>query len=114
MFDNQEMSVFWWKENTCRDQLEDGELPPGMVAARFLPWLVFVFFLCFWQSLRSVSRRPLVVFLDKLCIAQHDPALKAKGIRGLSTFLDRSDELTILWSSRYFTRCLDESGILKS
>eukprot|EP00435_Cladocopium_sp_Y103_P052611 s70_g16.t1 len=76
----------------------------SMVAARFLPWLVFVFFLCFWQSLRSVSRRPLVVFLDKLCIAQHDPALKAKGIRGLSTFLDRSEQLTILWSSRYFTR----------
>ena len=79
-----------------------------MVAARFLPWLVFAFFLCFWQSLRSLSRRPLVVFLDKLCIAQHDPALKAKGIRGLSTFLDRSEELTILWSSRYFTRGLDE------
>jgi hypothetical protein len=48
------------------------------------------------------------VFVDKLCIAQHDPALKAKGIRGLSTFLDRSEELPILWSSRYFTRCLDE------
>lgn len=44
------------------------------------------------------------MFVDKLCIAQHDPALKAKGIRGLSTFLDRSEELTILWSSRYFTR----------
>ena len=93
---------------------DSGHACSGLAAARFLPWLVFVFFLCFWQSLRSVSRRPLVVFLDKLCIAQHDPALKAKGIRGLSTFLDRSEELTILWSARYFTRCLEESCILTS
>ena len=43
------------------------------------PWLVFFFVLCFWQRLRSLVRKPLIVFMDTLCIAQHDPILKSKG-----------------------------------
>ena len=69
-----------------------------------VPQLVFVLCLCFWQRLRGLVGRPLVVFLDKLCIAQHDPNLKSKGILGLASFLDHSDELIVLWSSRYYTR----------
>lgn len=41
---------------------------------------------------------------DRLCIAQHDLALKAEGIRGLGCFLAKSRNLTILWSGRYFSR----------
>lgn len=41
---------------------------------------------------------------DRLCIAQHDLALKAQGIRGLGCFLAKSRNLTILWSGRYFSR----------
>ena len=37
-----------------------------------LPWLVHSFFFFFWQRIRSLAQRPLLVFLDKLCIAQHD------------------------------------------
>lgn len=36
-----------------------------------------------------------VVFLDRLCISQHD---------GLSNFLDNPKSFTILWSPRYFSR----------
>ncbi|CAE7230469.1 unnamed protein product [Symbiodinium natans] len=62
----------------------------------------FVFF-CFWQRIRA-AWKPRTVFLDKLCIAQHDAALKEQGIMGLAAFLDRSEKLTVLWSPRYFQR----------
>ncbi|CAK9096244.1 unnamed protein product [Durusdinium trenchii] len=59
--------------------------------------------LCLWQRIRRLWKQN-VVFLDKLCIAQHDEELKKKGIFGLSTFLEHSETLTILWSRRYFSR----------
>lgn len=77
---------------------------PHQLTTSLVPWLVFWLFFCFWQRLRSLLGRPLIVFLDRLCIAQHDPRLKEKGILGLSAFLDKSQNLTILWSKRYFTR----------
>ena len=86
------------------------------VLASLLPQLVFVFFLCFWQSVSGFFRRPRVVFLDKLCIAQHNLELKAQGIWGLVFFVDQSEELVILWPSRYFTRlwcCLEVAAFLR-
>lgn len=80
-----------------------------------LPQATFLFFLCFWQRLRALFR-PKTAFLDRLCIAQHDHALKAQGILGLASFLDHSEELTILWSSRYFTRlwcCYEVAAFLR-
>lgn len=90
-------------------------------AAKILPdklWIqlsvfaVFPLVLCFWQRIRIIFARPLVVFLDKLCIAQHDEELKLKGIFGLAGFLDHSRQLTIFWSRRYFSRlwCTYEVG----
>ncbi|CAE7813408.1 ABCF5, partial [Symbiodinium sp. CCMP2456] len=67
-------------------------------------YAAFLLFLCFWQRIRLVIFKPLVVFVDKLCIAQHDDVLKEKGILGLAGFVDHSKKLTILWSPRYFSR----------
>ncbi|CAJ1344723.1 unnamed protein product [Effrenium voratum] len=58
----------------------------------------------FWQRIRRLFRPQITVFLDKLCIAQHDDKLKEQGILGLAAFLDRSKKLTIFWSPRYFSR----------
>ncbi|CAE7525222.1 unnamed protein product, partial [Symbiodinium sp. CCMP2456] len=66
----------------------------------FCVYLAFLLFFFFWQRIRTLLRRPLVVFLDKLCIAQGNPELKEKGILGLAGFLEKSDHLTILWSAR--------------
>jgi len=71
---------------------------PLIVHASF--WIV----LAFWQRIRGLFCKPRTVFLDKLCIAQHDDELKLKGILGLAGFLDRSKQLTIFWSQRYFSR----------
>ncbi|CAE6940239.1 unnamed protein product, partial [Symbiodinium sp. CCMP2592] len=80
-----------------------GVLPRDMWIA-VLPHATFWLVLLFWQRIRSFVGFPVVVFLDKLCIAQHDENLKEKGVLGLAAFLNRSDELTILWSKNYFRR----------
>ncbi|CAE7037672.1 ABCF5 [Symbiodinium natans] len=67
-------------------------------------FLAYFLVLGFWQRMRQVLHRTQTVFLDKLCIAQHDEALKEKGILGLAAFLHRSDKLLVLWSPRYFAR----------
>ena len=60
---------------------------------------VHLFFLCFWQRIRSVLLAPQTAFLDKLCIAQSPELadLKAKGILGLAAFLNHSRRLVVTW-----------------
>lgn len=43
-------------------------------------------------------------FLDKLCIHQTNPTLKAKGIASLDLFLRRSERLLVFWTPEYFNR----------
>jgi len=65
----------------------------------------FLTTLFLWQRVRKLfCFRSREVFMDKLCIHQTDPNLKAKGILGLAGFLALSDRLVVLWSPRYFTR----------
>ena len=79
------------------------DILPDEFWTNFIGHATFIFVLCFWQKILMLWS-PRMVFLDRLCIAQNDAALKEKGILGLAAFLDRSDELTILWSPRYFRR----------
>ena len=58
----------------------------------------------FFPQVLGLSARLVVGNQDRLCIAQHDMALKEQGIRGLGSFLEKSQNLTILWSGRYFSR----------
>ncbi|CAE7259329.1 unnamed protein product [Symbiodinium natans] len=64
----------------------------------------YVLFLVFWQRLRAFVYRPVMAFLDKLCVAQHDEELKQKGIKGIAAFLLSSRQLMVLLTPRYFTR----------
>ena len=74
-------------------------------------FVTFWLFLYGWQQIRDTFMTPRMVFLDKICIPQHDEDLKKKGILGLSTFLDHSKSLTVLWSRR-LARTLLASQVL--
>ena len=78
---------------------------PWLAWWRAIPgYVVFVGLLFFWQRIRALLCGPKLVFLDRLCISQHDDDRKEQGILGLANFLDNSKSLTILWSPRYFSR----------
>ncbi|CAE7815206.1 unnamed protein product [Symbiodinium sp. CCMP2592] len=70
----------------------------------FFGYATFVIVFCWWQRMQSLFGFRRMVFLDKLCIAQHNPQLKQQGILGLASFLQKSDALTVLWTQRWATR----------
>eukprot|EP00435_Cladocopium_sp_Y103_P035734 s4156_g9.t1 len=49
-----------------------GKLLPDEVWVYLLPYVVYIFLLCFWQRLRRLFRPPHIVFFDKMCIDQND------------------------------------------
>ena len=62
--------------------------------------VVFYLFLMFWQRIKNICSKPGMVFLDKLCISQHDVLKKEAGIAGLAGFLLNSRRMVILWSPK--------------
>ena len=107
----------------------DPQVRPKVSQGKGFPQVfgVFPVVLCFWQRIRTkIFQSPINVFFDKLCIPQHDEDLrlglmfffgvrqlscffspflrKRNGIFGLAGFLDHADQLTVLWSHRYFSR----------
>jgi hypothetical protein len=49
-------------------------------------------------------RKPVTMFLDKVCIHQTDPARKAAGIQAIDQFLVRSKTMLICYNDDYFER----------
>lgn len=79
-------------------------LPDSDLLLILLGYAALFFFLFFWQRVRDPFLGSPLVFLDKLCISQTDPAKKEQGILGLGGFLRVSQRLVVLWSPRYFSR----------
>ena len=89
---------------TCGLLLAD-LLPGGWIIASSAAYSSFMLVFCFWQRLRRIlCLTEKLVFLDRLCINQHDQKLKREGINSLAGILARSNKLIMLWSPRYFTR----------
>ncbi|CAE6968417.1 unnamed protein product [Symbiodinium natans] len=79
-------------------------LPGGWPVATACTYIAFWFVFLAWQSIRRCCGHQTMVFLDSLCIAQHDQDLKKRGILGLAGLVSKSQSLLILWSPRYCTR----------
>jgi hypothetical protein len=63
-----------------------------------------VIFMCSFFCGHLITRKKPDLFLDKVCIHQTDPDLKAAGIKSLGAFLSRSEKLLVLWGDDYFDR----------
>jgi len=87
-----------------------GHQEEDLIAGRLAPWnhalgffLGGVTLLLFPRFPKLWWRNPLV-FLDAVCICQHDDRLKRLGIGNLEDMLVRSSELHVLWSPEYMKR----------
>ncbi|CAE7217559.1 unnamed protein product, partial [Symbiodinium pilosum] len=81
----------------------DGWLLPYTAWWMVLGHAIGFFMLVFWQHIRELWQQRLT-FLDRLCIPQDDAEKKSQCIYGLASFLNKSDDLIVLWSPRYFSR----------
>eukprot|EP00929_Paragymnodinium_shiwhaense_P033626 TRINITY_DN18430_c0_g1_i5.p1 TRINITY_DN18430_c0_g1~~TRINITY_DN18430_c0_g1_i5.p1 ORF type:complete len:558 (+),score=29.50 TRINITY_DN18430_c0_g1_i5:109-1782(+) len=76
-----------------------------MVAFSVVGPLAFLAVFFHWQRiLRCLGQASILLFVDKLCISQHNDEKKSQGILGLASFLKRSRRLVVLWSPTYFSR----------
>eukprot|EP00439_Symbiodinium_sp_Y106_P057624 s2570_g8.t1 len=86
----------WYKEPRVQGPGYSGEF-------RFSPWSNLtgcasaLLLLVFWQSSSKV-------FLDRACIHQGDPRLKAEGILNLGAILKKSRSLVVVWDPSYLSR----------
>lgn len=84
--------------------MPDGWILPRTAWMTVLGHVVGMSFLLFWQHLREFFWGIRFSFLDRLCIPQDDPEKKSECIYALASFLNKSDDLIVLWSPRYCRR----------
>ncbi|CAE6930106.1 smd2 [Symbiodinium sp. CCMP2592] len=83
------------------------DMPDGWILPRTAWWTVLghvvgIVFLLFWQHLCEIFWGSRFGFLDRLCIPQDDPEKKNQCVYALASFLNKSDDLIVLWSPRYW------------
>lgn len=76
--------------------------PYTLVLATFVEILVLLTWHRLPEKFGGKSKRTL--FFDKLCVHQHNKALKAAGCRSFSAFVALSHTLVVLWSPVYLER----------
>eukprot|EP00929_Paragymnodinium_shiwhaense_P093186 TRINITY_DN53315_c0_g3_i1.p1 TRINITY_DN53315_c0_g3~~TRINITY_DN53315_c0_g3_i1.p1 ORF type:complete len:574 (-),score=53.72 TRINITY_DN53315_c0_g3_i1:78-1799(-) len=84
--------------------LPRNDLTDALTSVVVLGPAVYIILFFHWQRIRECLRRRTLVFVDKLCIAQHDEDKKREGIFGLASFLRQSNRIVVLWSPQYFSR----------
>merc|ERR1712232_1015554 len=59
---------------------------------------------------------PPGIFLDKVCVPQHDSERKVLAIHSFGAFVQRSDRMLVLWDATYFSRlwCVFEVAVFLS
>lgn len=66
---------------------------------------VFLLTLFTWHHVSAAAEFACeTIFLDKVCIHQTDPALKARGIKSIGGLLSKSKRMLVAWDPSYFTR----------
>ena len=79
----------WLRDSTDKGHASIWALGSGFITAA----MTFLF----WQSQR-------LVFLDRICISQHDDTLKKESIYSLGGILRQSQKLLVLWDSTWSDR----------
>eukprot|EP00929_Paragymnodinium_shiwhaense_P032544 TRINITY_DN18019_c0_g1_i1.p1 TRINITY_DN18019_c0_g1~~TRINITY_DN18019_c0_g1_i1.p1 ORF type:complete len:581 (+),score=61.78 TRINITY_DN18019_c0_g1_i1:129-1871(+) len=91
------------------EPLADDAASPGLrvltdnSCAFFCPVVYFIV-MFHWHDVSALLCNSRLLFLDKLCINQHDEELKRKAIMSLAAFLKHSRRMVVLWSPNYFNR----------
>eukprot|EP00929_Paragymnodinium_shiwhaense_P098098 TRINITY_DN59631_c0_g1_i1.p1 TRINITY_DN59631_c0_g1~~TRINITY_DN59631_c0_g1_i1.p1 ORF type:complete len:629 (+),score=32.75 TRINITY_DN59631_c0_g1_i1:131-2017(+) len=83
---------------------EEGLVLPDLASFVLVGPVAFLLLFFHWHGIRARLGRKTLLFVDKLCIAQHDDNLKSQGIMGLAAFLKCSRRIVVLWSPTYFSR----------
>eukprot|EP00929_Paragymnodinium_shiwhaense_P032763 TRINITY_DN18118_c0_g1_i2.p1 TRINITY_DN18118_c0_g1~~TRINITY_DN18118_c0_g1_i2.p1 ORF type:complete len:611 (+),score=34.01 TRINITY_DN18118_c0_g1_i2:114-1946(+) len=77
---------------------------PDLVACVSVGPFAYLLLLFHWHHIRARLGKVSLLFVDKLCICQHDENMKRDGILGLAAFLKQSKRIIVLWSPTYFSR----------